>query len=101
MNRTKEVSELKKLAYPALQHVELVSLAKEHSPNKAQELAGGRWPRRQARACRFLAILRRDFPKAFEVFINPPPSEHVRAEKSALSTLEEEENGAPGKFKSR
>lgn len=64
--------ELKRLAHPALAHAELVSLASQHSPSKAQELAGGRWPRRQARACRFLAMLRRDYPEAFEVYINHP-----------------------------
>ncbi len=76
MAEQKSEEELKKLASSALSHQELVELAKKHSPNQAQELASGRWPRRQARACRFLAMLRRDYPEAFEAFITP--SEHAR-----------------------
>ncbi len=96
MSRAKGLDELKGLANPALHYAELVRLAQENSPNKAQQLASGRWPRRQARACRFLAIIRRDFPEAFEAFINPP-SEHVQADSSALSKLEEETDGNASK----
>jgi len=83
------LDELKKLAYPALRHAELVILANENSPSKAQELASGRWPRRQARACRFLAIVRRDFPEAYQAFITP--FEQARPNGSAQSALEENE----------
>jgi hypothetical protein len=59
------LEELKKLARPALQHAELVELVSKQSPKQSPkrvyELAISRWPRRQAKAARFLAILRRDF----------------------------------------
>lgn len=77
MEQTKGLDELTRLAVPALRHAELVALAREHSPSKAQELASGRWPRRQARACRFLAMVRRDYPEAFVGLVNNHPSEHA------------------------
>jgi hypothetical protein len=70
MTQKKSVDELKKLAHPALRYVELVTLAGAESPNSAHKIAMARWPRRQAKACRFLAILRRDHPKAFMAFIH-------------------------------
>jgi hypothetical protein len=66
---TSREEELKKRAHPALRHAELVELAEHHSPNEAHKLASGQWPRRQAQACRSLAVLRRDFPDAFCAFI--------------------------------
>lgn len=89
-----ELEELQKLASPALHHAELVELAKKHSPTKAQEIASGRWPRRQARACRFLAVMRRDFPEAFKVFIVHHPSEQARPACSVQSALEENNHGS-------
>lgn len=55
------LEELSELAKPALRHVELVDIARTESPNKADELASVRWPRRQAKATRFLAMVRRDY----------------------------------------
>ena len=85
----RSADELRKLAHPALRHAELVRLASENSPNKASELASGRWPRREARACRFLAILRRDFPQAFQACINPHQST-LGQQPLHKSTFEEE-----------
>lgn len=69
--------ELQKLAKPALQHAELVRLARTETPSKAYELASTRWPRRQAKATRFLAMLRRDHgQRAFEVLITQ--TEHAQ-----------------------
>ena len=77
------LEELKKLAMPALQHAELVNLARAESPNKAYELASVRWPRRQAKATRSLAIVRRDYgTEVLEAFLmehaRPNGSEHVQ-----------------------
>ena len=64
------LDELKRLSLPALRHAELVNLARTESPNKAYELASVRWPRRQAKATRFLAMVRRNHgPEALEAFI--------------------------------
>ena len=69
--------ELQKLAKPALRHAELIYLARTETPNKAYELALIRWPRRQAKAARFLAILRRDHgQRAFEALITQ--TEHAQ-----------------------
>lgn len=54
------LEELRQLSGSALQHAELIQIAGEETPNKAYELASVRWPRRQAKATRFLAMLRRD-----------------------------------------
>lgn len=71
------LEELQQLAQPALQHAELVQLASTQSPNKAYELASTQWPRRQAKAVRFLAILRRDHGmEAMQAFISS--MEHAR-----------------------
>lgn len=72
----KSVDELCKKAHPALRHAELVDIARTHSPNAAYRQVVRRWPIRQASATRFLAILRRDHPEAFNRLINP--SEHAR-----------------------
>ncbi len=69
--------ELQKLAKPALRHAELINLARTENPNKAYELASIRWPRRQAKAARFLAMLRRDHgQRAFEALITQ--AEHAQ-----------------------
>lgn len=69
--------ELQKLAKPALRHAELIYLARTETPNKAYELALIRWPRRQAKAARFLAILRRDHgQRAFEALITQTEHAH-------------------------
>ncbi|MCX6784352.1 MAG: hypothetical protein NTV81_00200 [Candidatus Komeilibacteria bacterium] len=71
------LAELQELAKPALQHVELINLARIETPSQAYELALSRWPRRQAKATRFLAMLRRDHGQgAFEALITP--TEHAR-----------------------
>lgn len=77
------LDELRQLSLPALRHAELVNLARTESPNKAYELASVRWPRRQAKATRFLAMVRRDHgPEALEAFImehaRPNGSEHAQ-----------------------
>jgi hypothetical protein len=79
------LGELKQLSVPALRHAELVNLARIESPNKAYELASVRWPRRQAKATRSLAILRRDYGvEALEAFLmehaRPQGSEHAQGE---------------------
>ncbi|TSC63726.1 MAG: hypothetical protein G01um1014106_413, partial [Parcubacteria group bacterium Gr01-1014_106] len=79
------LDELKQLSLPALRHAELVNLARTESPNKAYELASVRWPRRQAKATRFLAMVRRDHgPEALEAFImehaRPNGSEHAQGD---------------------
>ena len=71
------LAELQRLAKPALRHAELVDLAKEKSPNKVYEIAVARWPKRQAKAARSLAQMRRDNPRAFEAFI--ASMEHARS----------------------
>jgi len=65
------LDELKKLASPALRHAELVNLVRiENSPSEVQRVAAARWPRRQAKAARFLAMLRRDHgDDVFETFV--------------------------------
>jgi len=73
------LDELKELAKPALRHAELVNLARTETPNKADEMALVRWPRRQAKATRFLAMLRRDYGLgAFEALVLS--LEHARPE---------------------
>lgn len=86
--------ELEKLAMPALQHAELVDLARNHSPNRVYEIASLRWPRRQAKAVRFLAILRRNHgTEAFDAFITsveharPKGAEHAQGGKRMVKTL--------------
>src|SRR3989344_5597494 len=79
------VDELKQLSLPALRHAELVNLARTESPNKAYELASLRWPRRQAKATRSLAILRRDYGQpALEAIIlehaRPTGTEHAQGD---------------------
>lgn len=74
---TETLAELQKLAKPALRHAELVDLAKEKSPNKVYEIAVARWPKRQAKAARSLAQMRRDNPRAFEAYI--ATMEHARS----------------------
>ena len=87
------LDELKQLAVPALRHAELVNLARTESPNKAYELAMVRWPRRQAKATRSLAILRRDHGvEVLETFLmehaRPQGSEHAQGEeKMQLDTM--------------
>lgn len=78
MNAEKTLDELQELAKPALRHAELVRLATVNTPNKAYDKAlHNRWPRRQAIACRFLAIVRRDYGQgAFEALLNS--TEHAR-----------------------
>ncbi len=71
------LDELKELAKPALRHAELINLARVETPSKADEMASIRWPRRQAKATRFLAMLRRDYGNgAFEALVLP--AEHAR-----------------------
>lgn len=61
MSQMMALDELKKLAGPALRHVELVNLARTgNSPSEVQRVAAARWPRRQAKAARFLAMVLRD-----------------------------------------
>jgi hypothetical protein len=84
---TDTLEELEKLAKPALRHAELVSLAKEKSPNKVYEIAVARWPKRQAKAARSLAQMRRDNPQAFEAFI--ATIEHARSEWSDTEQAQE------------
>lgn len=71
MPQTMTLDELKKLAGPALRHVELVDLARTgNSPSEVQRVAAVRWPRRQAKAARFLAMVLRDHgDDAFEAFV--------------------------------
>lgn len=85
----KTLVELQELAKPALPHAELVNLARVESPNKAYEMASVRWPRRQAKATRFLAMLRRDYGQgAFEALLmehaRPNGSEHAQGDKSMV-----------------
>jgi hypothetical protein len=63
------IEELVKESLAAARFPELVGYAKDNNPNRAQELAAFRWPRRQARATYFLAKLRRDFPKEFKQLV--------------------------------
>jgi len=79
----RSLEELTRLSTPALRHAELVNFARTESPNRAYELASARWPRRQAKATRFLAILRRDHNlRAFEALTmehaRPNGSEHAQ-----------------------
>ena len=70
MSQSRTLAELKKLSRPALCHVELVDLARDKSPSEVQRIAAARWPRRQAKAARFLAMVRRDHgDDAFEAFV--------------------------------
>lgn len=70
MSQTRTLDELKRLARPALPHVELVNLARTNNPSEAQRLAAERWPRRQFKATRFLAMVRRDHgDDVFEAFV--------------------------------
>lgn len=75
---TQRLPELQRLGRSALQHVELIDLARTHSPSKVFEIAVARWPKRQAKAARSLAQLRRDYPEAFEAFI--ATVEHARSQ---------------------
>jgi hypothetical protein len=86
------LEELIKLAGPALRHAELVTYAREETPNRAHQLAMTRWPQREAKACRELAKIRRDHPQAFERLTNPP-TEHVRPDNPVRNTLGEETHG--------
>ncbi len=79
----KTLEELKKLSEPALRHVELVEIARIETPSKADDKASIRWPRRQAKATRFLAMLLRDYgSEAFEAYLlehaRPHGSEHAQ-----------------------
>jgi hypothetical protein len=78
-----QLVELVKESSGALGYPELVGFAKDNNPNRAQELAAFRWPRRQARATYFLAKLRRDFPKEFAQLVSKdqPPIEHAQSER--------------------
>lgn len=73
------LEELKKSSMPAIRHVELVELARTHTPNQARSLAdSANWPGRQVRAVRSLAIIRRDFgAEVFNDFI--ATMEHARS----------------------
>lgn len=87
------LEELKKLSYPALHHAELVNLARTETPNKAYEMASLRWPRRQAKATRSLAIIRRDTGiEALESLITEHArlkgSEHARKGKESDMKLD-------------
>ncbi len=84
---TENLAELERLAKPALRHAELVSLAKEQSPNKVYEIAVARWPKRQAKAARSLAQMRRDNPRAFEAFIST--MEHARSAETDTEQAQE------------
>ncbi len=77
------LDELKELAKPALRHAELIDIARAETPNSADTKASIRWPRRQAKATRFLAMLRRDYgQQAFEAYLlehaRPQGSEHAQ-----------------------
>ncbi len=79
----KTLEELKKLSEPALRHAELVEIARIETPSKADDKASIRWPRRQAKATRFLAMLLRDYgSEAFEAYLlehaRPQGSEHAQ-----------------------
>lgn len=78
------LEKLEKESSGALGYPELVGFASDtgNSPNKAQNLAAFRWPRRQARATYFLAKLRRDFPKEFAQLVSKisTPTEHARSQ---------------------
>lgn len=80
------LEDLKTVSLPALRDAELVNFGRAESPSKAYELAFARWPRRQAKAVRFLAILRRDYGnEAFEAFLmehaRPQGTEHAQGAK--------------------
>lgn len=78
MSEHKTREELHGLSQPALQHAELINIARTETPNGAYELASSRWPRRQAKAVRFLAMVRRDYGiGAFEALVSQV--EHARA----------------------
>ncbi len=93
MTKQQSLDELKKLAMPALRHVELVYLARRESPNRADKVASSlNWPCRQVKAVRSLAILRRDYGlEAFEAFVvehtrsGNPDTEHAQKEKETMS----------------
>lgn len=71
------LDELTRLAASALRHAELITIARTESPNKAQQIASVRWPMRQAKAARFLAMVARDFGAgAFEALVSS--LEHAR-----------------------
>lgn len=87
------LEELTNLALPALRHAELVNFARTESPSKAYELALLRWPRRQAKAARSLAMLRRDFGvETLERLVmehaRPNGSEHAQTEKGSSMQLD-------------
>jgi len=88
------LEELKELAKPALRHAELINLARVETPSGADEKASIRWPRRQAKAVRFLAMLRRDHgQRAFEALVSsteharPKGSEHAQGD-TVMVTLD-------------
>lgn len=84
----KPLTELQELAKPALRHAELVKLAETETPGKVFEIASSRWPRRQAKAARSLAMVRRDYgEKAFNAFLTT--MERVRSEQSETEQAQE------------
>lgn len=79
----KTLDELIELSKPALRHAEIIEIVRVENPSKADEKASTRWPRRQAKAARFLAMLRRDYGhEAFEASLlehaRPQGSEHAQ-----------------------
>lgn len=96
MSAEKTLEELQELAKPALRHAELVRLATVNTPNKAYDKALCRWPRRQATACRFLAIVLRDHGQgAFEALLTsieharPGGTEHAQKGNAMSNKMDE------------
>lgn len=89
------LGELQKLSQQALCYAELIEIARVHSPNQASTAALVRWPIRQAKATRFLAMVRRDYGQgAFDALISssteharPDGSEHARGETMMSNAL--------------
>jgi hypothetical protein len=79
MDRKYGLDELKRLAMSASGHVELVELARVHSPNQTRKLAEtAHWGSRQARSARFLAMLRRDYGEVeFTTFLTTMEQERT------------------------
>jgi len=90
MPQEHRLEDLRKSSAPALRHSDLIALARNYSPSQSYEHArSAKWPNRQAKAVRSLAILRRDFgTEAFEAFITT--MERVRTEKPVTELAQEE-----------
>ncbi len=80
---------LKRASKSALDHVELVELARTQSPSQAWKMArSAGWPNRQADACRSLAMVRRDY--GVEVFVAfTATMERARTEQSVAEQVQD------------